>query len=67
MFDILSHAMLDGLLGAEPLVQVKDRKFLCPVPGKETLLVEQNSYTMSGCPALAQADRMSGRTAGALG
>ena len=33
MFDILSHAMLDGLLGAEPWVQVKDRKFLCPVPG----------------------------------
>lgn len=31
MFDILSHAMLDGLLGAEPWVQVKDRKFLCPV------------------------------------
>ena len=23
----------DGLLGAEPWVQVKDRKFLCPVPG----------------------------------
>lgn len=40
---------------------------LMPAPGKETLLVEQNSYTISGCPALAQADRMSGRTAGALG
>ena len=38
MFDILSHAMLDGLLGAEPWVQVKDRKFLCPVPGYDCLL-----------------------------
>ena len=33
MFDILSHAMIDGLLGGTPWCQVLDRKFLCPVPG----------------------------------
>ena len=33
MFDILSHAMIDGLLGGTPWCQVPDRKFLCPVPG----------------------------------
>ena len=33
MFDILSHAMIDGLLGGTPWCQVSDRKFLCPVPG----------------------------------
>ena len=33
MHFILSHAMLDGLMGGTPWVQVPDRKFLCPVPG----------------------------------
>lgn len=33
MFDILSHAMIDGLLSGTPWCQVPDRKFLCPVPG----------------------------------
>ena len=33
MFDILSHAMIDGLLGGTPWCQLPDRKFLCPVPG----------------------------------
>lgn len=33
MHFILSHAMLDGLMGGAPWVQVPDRKFLCPVPG----------------------------------
>ena len=33
MFDILSHAMIDGLLDGTPWCQVPDRKFLCPVPG----------------------------------
>ena len=33
IFDILSHAMIDGLLGGTPWCQVPDRKFLCPVPG----------------------------------
>ena len=33
MFDILSHAMIDGLLGSTPWCQVPNRKFLCPVPG----------------------------------
>lgn len=33
MFDILSHAMIDGLAGQIPWSQVSDRKFLCPSPG----------------------------------
>lgn len=33
MFDILSHAMIDGLAGQTPWSQVADRKFLCPSPG----------------------------------
>lgn len=33
MFDILSHAMLDGLLGAEPWVQVRTASSFAPVPG----------------------------------
>lgn len=33
MYDIISHAMTDGLLGEKPWCQVEDRKFLCPAPG----------------------------------
>ena len=33
MFDIISHAMIDGLEGQKPWAQVADRKFLCPAPG----------------------------------
>lgn len=52
MFDILSHAMLDGLLGAEPWVQVKDRKFLCPVPGydRHFAITEEMGFEMINVP-----------------
>lgn len=33
MYDIISHAMTDGLLGEKPWFEVKNRKFLCPAPG----------------------------------
>lgn len=33
MFDILSHAMIDGLNGEKPWSTVENRKFICVVPG----------------------------------
>lgn len=33
MFDILSHAMIDGINGQAPMSQVDDRKFICITPG----------------------------------
>lgn len=33
MFDIISHAMVDGLEGQKPWSEVQNRKFLCPSPG----------------------------------
>ena len=33
MFDILSHAMIDGLNGSTPWSEIKNRKFICIVPG----------------------------------
>ena len=33
MFQIISHGMTDGICGNTPWQEVKDRKFLCPVPG----------------------------------
>lgn len=33
MFDIISHAMVDGIEGQKPWAQVENRKFLCPAPG----------------------------------
>ena len=33
MYDIISHAMTDGILGEKPWYECKNRKFLCPSPG----------------------------------
>lgn len=33
MYDIISHAMVDGILGEKPWYEVENRKFLCPSPG----------------------------------
>ncbi len=33
MFQIISHAMTDGICGSTPWQNIKNRKFLCPVPG----------------------------------
>lgn len=33
MFQILTHGMIDGFSGCEPLCHQKNRKFLCPAPG----------------------------------
>lgn len=33
MFQVLAHAMIDGLSGCEPMLLQKKRKFLCPAPG----------------------------------
>lgn len=33
MFQVLAHAMIDGLSGCKPMLLQKKRKFLCPAPG----------------------------------
>ena len=33
MYQLVSHGMTDGICGGTPWQDVKDRKFLCPVPG----------------------------------
>lgn len=33
MFQVLAHAMIDGLSGCDPMLLQKKRKFLCPAPG----------------------------------
>lgn len=33
MFQIMAHAMMDGLSGCKPMMLQKNRKFLCPAPG----------------------------------
>lgn len=33
MFQVLAHAMIDGLSGCRPMLLQKKRKFLCPAPG----------------------------------
>lgn len=33
MYQLVSHGMADGICGGTPWQEIKDRKFLCPVPG----------------------------------
>lgn len=33
MYQLISHGMTDGICGNKPWYEVKNRKFLCPVPG----------------------------------
>lgn len=33
MYQVISHAMIHGVCGSEPWMNVKNRKFLCPAPG----------------------------------
>lgn len=33
MYGVISHAMVHGIMGEKPWYEVKNRKFLCPVPG----------------------------------
>ena len=60
MFDILSHAMIDGLLGGTPWCQVPDRKFLCPVPGydRHFAMIEHFGFELVPVPMLADGPDM---------
>ncbi len=60
MFDILSHAMIDGLLGSTPWCQVPDRKFLCPVPGydRHFAMTEHFGFELVPVPMLADGPDM---------
>ena len=33
MYQLVSHGMTEGICGNKPWIEVKNRKFLCPVPG----------------------------------
>lgn len=33
IYQLISHGMTDGICGGKPWQEVRDRKFLCPVPG----------------------------------
>ena len=61
MFDILSHAMIDGLLGGTPWCQVPDRKFLCPVPGydRHFAMTEHFGFELVPVPMLPDGPDMS--------
>ena len=60
MFDILSHAMIDGLLGGTPWCRVPDRKFLCPVPGydRHFAMTEHFGFELVPVPMLADGPDM---------
>ena len=60
MFDILSHAMIDGLLGGTPWCQVPNRKFLCPVPGydRHFAMTEHFGFELVPVPMLADGPDM---------
>ena len=60
MFDILSHAMIDGLLGGTPWCQVPKRKFLCPVPGydRHFAMTEHFGFELVPVPMLADGPDM---------
>ena len=60
MFDILSHAMIDGLLGGTTWCQVPDRKFLCPVPGydRHFAMTEHFGFELVPVPMLADGPDM---------
>lgn len=60
MFDILSHAMIDGLLGSTPWCQVPNRKFLCPVPGydRHFAMTEHFGFELVPVPMLADGPDM---------
>lgn len=60
MFDILSHAMIDGLLGGTPWCQVPNRKFLCPVPGydRHFAITEHFGFELVPVPMLADGPDM---------
>lgn len=60
MFDILSHAMIDGVLGGTPWCQVPNRKFLCPVPGydRHFAMTEHFGFELVPVPMLADGPDM---------
>ena len=54
MYDIVGHAMTDGILGEKPWYEVKNRKFLCPVPGydRHFAITEHFVHVISNTPEM---------------
>lgn len=52
MFDTVARGMLDGMLGSEPWVMNKNRKWLCPVPGydRHFTITEYFGFEMINVP-----------------
>ncbi len=48
MYQIISHAMTDGICGGKPWQEIKDRKFLCPAPGydRHFAITEHFGFTL---------------------
>lgn len=60
MYDIVSHAMTDGILGEKPWYEVKNRKFLCPVPGydRHFAITEHFGFELINVPMLSDGPDM---------
>lgn len=52
MYQLVSHGMTDGICGGTPWQEVKDRKFLCPVPGydRHFAITEHFGFEMISVP-----------------
>lgn len=54
MYQLMSHAMVDGICGEAPWQTVENRKFLCPVPGydRHFAITEHFGFEMINIPML---------------
>lgn len=55
MYQLMSHAMTDGICGEAPWQTVENRKFLCPVPGydRHFAITEHFGFEMITVPMLS--------------
>ncbi|MBQ6614636.1 MAG: aminotransferase class I/II-fold pyridoxal phosphate-dependent enzyme [Clostridia bacterium] len=60
MYQVVSHAMTEGVCGEKPWYEVKNRKFLCPVPGydRHFAITEHFGFELISVPMLADGPDM---------
>ena len=53
MYELVSHGMTDGICGAKPWQEIKNRKFLCPAPGydRHFAITEHFGFEVGGLRA----------------
>ena len=56
MYDVVSHAMTNGVCGGEPWLLNKRRKFLCPVPGYDRHFAITEYFGFKMIPVKMNAD-----------